>query len=241
MKKNAKKKILVNMITGTRLIAAAFMVPIYFTFGGFITAVTAGLVFMTDCIDGFLARHLHVQSFFGSILDSVSDKVLGITIFSILAIANPIFILPILFEIGIVIVNLVSIYRGNNVKTSIAGKIKANILDISVVIGLLSLSLNDISLHTNNKFLVSIAKYNSNQIVYYLSIPLLLSQCFVLIDYIIKAVKQEKKTETTRIGRNKEYKRVKNKKEILNSLFDTDYFLEHRNDGIKNLLFTMEE
>ena len=241
MKKNAKKKILVNAITSTRLIAAAFMLPIYFTFGGFITAITAGLVFLTDCIDGFLARHLHVQSFFGSILDSVSDKVLGITIFSILAIVNPIFLLPILFELGIVIVNVISIARGNNVKTSIAGKIKANVLDISVVIGLISLSLSDILLYIDNSFLAKMAKYNSNQILYYLCIPLLASECVVIIDYIYKAIKQEKQKSSDQIEVNTEKKRLKNKQELFNALFDTNYFLEHRNDGIKNLLFTIEE
>ena len=52
--------------------------PIFASCGALATGLAAMGFFLTDFIDGFLARKLHVQSFFGSLLDALSDKAFGI-------------------------------------------------------------------------------------------------------------------------------------------------------------------
>ena len=65
------KKHIANIITFTRIIATIIMVFTgVLTKGFYIAYVYAGL---SDVIDGFIARKLHIESDFGRKLDSVSD------------------------------------------------------------------------------------------------------------------------------------------------------------------------
>lgn len=220
MKKEIFIKIFVNVLTSARVLGALIIIPIYFKWGSLVAAITSGALFVTDFLDGLLARLFHVQSFFGSVLDTVSDKLLGISILIVLVLEEPLYFLPIIFEIIIFLINIISIKIGNNVKTSIKGKIKTNILDIVLVIDLYVIATNYIHLDTVLKVVI---------------IPLIVSELLVVIDYFIKAYKntrtQKKQKNTLTIIRKK------NRKEILHDLFDTNFYLTHRNDGLKNLFY----
>ena len=73
------KKIFVNALTIIRLLAT-FVLPFIWRLTSplciFIFVVT---ILLTDMLDGIFARSFHVQSLFGSILDAVADKTLGVT------------------------------------------------------------------------------------------------------------------------------------------------------------------
>lgn len=220
MKKEILIKIFVNVLTSARVLGALVIIPIYFKWGSFVAAITSGALFITDFLDGLLARSFHVQSFFGSVLDTVSDKLLGISILVVLILKEPLYILPIIFELIIFLINIISIKIGNNVKTSIKGKIKTNILDIVLVIDLYVIATNYIHLDTVLKLVI---------------IPLIISELLVVLDYFMKAYKntstQKKQKNTLKIVRKK------TRKELLHDLFDTDFYLTHRNDGLKNLFY----
>lgn len=237
---NVKTKILVNTITGIRTIGSILMIPLYLICGGLITSIVAGIIFATDFIDGFLARKLHAQTFFGSLLDALSDKLLGISILIILSTANMLFLIPICLELSILLTNSISAQRGNNVKTIMVGKIKTVLLDISLVVGLFSLSINEIkvSLSFSEKNLLSII--TSNDILRIICVLLIISQFIVLIEYIRKAIKEEKKNKKEK-NRIKKKKVKKTKKELFYDLFDTEFFLNNRDGGIKKLLYINEE
>lgn len=268
------KKILVNAITGIRALGTFAIVPIFKAHGGLTTALAAMCIFATDFIDGQLARRLHVQSFFGSLLDSVSDKVFGIICLLILAFQNPIFWIPIALEGAIVYTNYRSAQNGNNIQSSWPGKVKMGVLGVSSVCSILALDapelkdlLNYINVHAMDKVL----SLDPNLLTTILAIPSIVAGGYVLGDYIKKSAKQteakaikakeESKTEPTieeieptieeiestisdienkkaeLEEEKKKIKQLKSRKEIIHDLFDTEFYLEHKDDDIKQLLY----
>lgn len=219
MKRNNFMKVFVNILTSARVLGALIIIPIYFKWGGIVASITSGLLFITDFLDGLLARSFHVQSFFGSIIDAVSDKLLGISILIVLALINPLYLLPILLELGILIVNTVSFKMGNNTKTSFKGKIKTNILDVVLVISLFVIA---------NSF--------DNMILNIILVPLIISELIVIVDYFLKARKNTfiHKKEHLNILRKK------TNKELWHDLFDTDFYLKYRNDSITKLFYIVK-
>lgn len=82
----------VNAITFYRLLAAPVLLILLFS--GHLTVFKWLLVvsFLTDAVDGYLARKYKVTSIFGSILDSVSDDLtIAVAIFGIMLV-NPEFL-----------------------------------------------------------------------------------------------------------------------------------------------------
>ena len=261
------KKIIVNAITGIRALGTFAIVPIFKARGGITTALAAMCIFATDFIDGQLARRLHVQSFFGSLLDSISDKAFGIICLLILAFQNPIFWIPIALEGAIVYTNYRSAQNGNNIQSSWPGKVKTGVLGVSSVCSMLALDapelkdlLNYINVHAMDKLL----SLDPNLLTTILAIPSIIAGGYVLGDYIKKSAKQteakaikakeESKTEPTieeiestisdienkkaeLEEEKKKIKQLKSRKEIIHDLFDTEFYLEHKDDDIKQLLY----
>ena len=115
--------ILVNTITMTRLIGAVILPFIYYYYGASIVSIIIICLFLTDTIDGFLARKLKVSTFFGSLIDGISDKLLNFISFILLGFINIFMFLPLIIEISI-IYTMYSTYRyGGNVQSSKTGKI----------------------------------------------------------------------------------------------------------------------
>lgn len=219
-KNNLNKKIIVNIITGLRVLGGISIIFIYLFWGLFPTAIVSIGIFLTDFIDGKLARMWHVQSFFGSLLDGLSDKLFGIISLIILSTINPIFIFVILGEILILYINIASLQRGNNVQSSIFGKVKTFVLAGSVIGSFIIYSKPIFNL---NPALVS----------YCLAIAELVSSLFVAIDYAKRAHYQD----TKRIKNNKKNRKKKSKEEILFALFDTEFYLENKDNSIKELIY----
>ena len=71
------KLILINSITITRLIGSLILPFVYYKYGASLVSLFIIILFLTDAIDGFLARKLKCSTFFGSILDACSDKLLN--------------------------------------------------------------------------------------------------------------------------------------------------------------------
>lgn len=265
-KSHSIKKILVNLITGIRAIGTFAIIPIFKAHGGITTALAALCIYATDFIDGQLARRLHVQSFFGSLLDSISDKAFGIICLLILAFQNPIFWIPILLEGSIVYTNYRSAQKGNNIQSSKAGKIKTGVLAASTIASMFALEapdlkelLNYVNVHAMDKVL----SLDPQLLTTILGIPAIASSGYVLGDYIKKSSKQteakavkakESKTDPTieeietsindienkkaeLQEEKKKIKQLKSREEIIHDLFDTEFYLEHKDDDIKQLLY----
>ena len=265
-KTHSIKKVLVNLITGVRALGTFAIWPIFKAHGGLTTALAALCIYATDFIDGQLARRLHVQSFFGSLLDSVSDKAFGIICLLILAFQNPIFWIPIFLEGAIVYTNYRSAQNGNNIQSSKAGKIKTGVLAASTIASMFAIDapelkevLNYINVHAMDKVL----SLDPKLLTTILAIPTIAAGGYVLGDYIKKSSKQteakavkvkETKTESaieeleTSISdiknrkaeleeEKQKIKQLKSREEIIHDLFDTEFYLEHKDDDIKQLLY----
>ena len=102
-------KIIVNLITTIRFLCA-LMTPILKLFvSDKVFIITIIVLFMTDSIDGFLARKFKVQSLYGSFMDTIADKAL-IGLLTIMLLVNQIDILLAML-IGEIIISLINIVR----------------------------------------------------------------------------------------------------------------------------------
>ena len=135
------------------------------------------------------------------------------------SVLNPLYLLPILLELGILIVNTVSFKMGNNTKTSFKGKIKTNILDIVLVISLFVIA---------NSF--------DNMILNIILVPLIISELIVIVDYFLKA----RKNTSIHKKEHLNILRKKTNKELWHDLFDTDFYLKYRNDSITKLFYIVK-
>lgn len=254
------KKVLVNIITGLRTIGAIAIVPIFSSGGGIAAGLAAMGFFITDFIDGQLARRLKVQSFFGSLLDSISDKLFGIICLILLSTVNPAFIAVIASEIAIIIANYVAAENGKNVQSSKIGKAKTLLLGATITGSFFCMcapTLKEVLKFTNIAALDKILSINPNILTTLLAIPAIAASTYVLSDYAKKATSKEeptieKENEIQKIENNiedinaqkeklkkekEQIKELKSRKEIIHDLFDTEFYMEHKDDSVKKLLY----
>lgn len=221
------KLIIVNTITSIRLIGAFVLPFIYLKYGANIAAIFVIILFLSDAIDGFLARTLKVSTFFGSILDAASDKILNIISFIILGIEYNIMIAPLVIEAAI-FYTVYSTYRyGGNVQATIIGKIKMIILSVFVILSFVLLSLPTLNLkyHFINKLIGA-----TDLIIHIFGFIILFACLVALFDYVgrNKEARLNPKSEEIK----KEKKKKKTFKILLSNLFDTEYYKEHKDESI---------
>lgn len=266
-KNHKRNQILVNLITGIRSLGTIAIVPIFASYGALATGLAAMGFFLTDFIDGFLARKLHVQSFFGSLLDALSDKAFGIVCLLLLSTLNPMFLAVIGVELGIFAINYKSIQNNNNVKSSKVGKAKTFLLAGSIVGSFFAYSaptIKEVLNYVNISSFNTLLELNPDLLSAILAIPAIGASIYVAKDYIDIAKKQEQEVkeevveeptieehtmtleeiaeERERLLQQREYleeeaKELKSREEILFALFDTNYYLEHKDDKLKSLLY----
>ena len=85
------KLIIVNLITAIRFFGAFCLPFVYYRSGISEASVLIIILFLTDSIDGLLARTLKVNTFFGGITDAISDKLLNTISFISGEFANSVF------------------------------------------------------------------------------------------------------------------------------------------------------
>ena len=117
-------------------------------------------------------------------------------------------------------INISSLYRGNNVQSSIFCKVNTFVLAASIIGSLIVYSKSVFNL---NPYIVS----------YCLAIAELLSSLFVAIDYAKRAHYQDAK----RTGKKNKNSNKKSKEEIIFALFDTEFYLKNKDRNIKDLIY----
>ena len=245
-----KKKIMVNMITALRGIGGILLVPIFSIYGSIPAAVWFISFMATDWIDGYLARKYEVSSFFGALLDGMFDKLFGIISFLLLASISPSYMIPLLFEAGILGYGLYSASKGNNVKSTIIGKAKMWFLSVSVLLGLLNtdlltlenllqtINLNSVPLDN----LVRLEQVSKDSLI---GMEALSLSSYVIKDKIEDKIEDKNNKEKTplKVKDIKEVIFTKDKdiqKEIEYRLFDTKYYVENKDKPL-SLLLTLKK
>ena len=219
--------IIVNFITAIRLIGALLLPIIYYKYGVNITSVIIIGLFLSDTIDGYLARKLKVSTFFGSIMDALSDKILNVMAFIILGFEYNLMLAPLIVEIAI-LYTMYSTYRyGGNIQSSRTGKNKTIIVDIFVAISFVLLSLP--TLNNNIKFINILIDY-TEILINVFSVVILTACLFALLDYLKKNHESRMNPKCKEIKNEKKEK--KPKELVFKQLFDTEYYSIHKNESI---------
>lgn len=230
MKKNVFKTIkiiIVNFFTLFRLFGAFALPFVYTDYGSGVCSICTICLFLTDAIDGFLARTLKVSTFFGSSMDALSDKILNTIAFILLGITYSIMIPPIILELAILLTAYNTYREGGNVQSTTIGKIKTVILDVCIIGSFILLSLPTLGINTNA------INYIINNTPYYITLfgcICTIAGIIALLDYRKKNYETRKDPHTIRVRELNKTK--KTFKEVIHDAFDTNYYLKHKDEPI---------
>lgn len=193
-------KIFVNILTTSRLFASLFLLFFIDKIPKTTFLIIVVTFFLTDSLDGILARKYKVQTLFGSIMDTVADKALSIVLLIPLLKHLPTMGLLLIGEVLIASSNLFARAKGKITKASYAGKVKMWVLSIAILIG----------------YLVNFS-YLPIWLGIIASVLTFLLQCYVLVTYVI-SLRKQKSVEHS--------KETLSLKKCLTRLFDTDEYLK---------------
>lgn len=229
-------KTLVNSLTIGRLIATFFLPFIWGVFDSWFILIVVALVLLTDFFDGFLARKYKVQTLFGSIADQIADKMFGIMVIVIISKYYKVFMLLVICEIIIAIVNVTAALKGAHTKSSFLGRVKMWIIGLATMNGLLAIFTNDIlSIIKIESIFEAIKYFDLNQEIIINTSVLVTTgaEIMVVIDYISR-IKKDLKNNNSKV-------KYKFKKwEVLNKiLFNTDYYLNHKKNTLVEHFFEL--
>ena len=175
-------KVFVNILTTSRFFLSFFLPWLYqnSSYDRFLMMIVA--LFLTDTVDGFLARKWKVQSFYGATMDTIADKTLNIILLIALISKFPVLWGVLLGELVIALINGIAFLTGKKTRASIFGKTKMWLVAFAVIFGYLS----DFGI-CNSSWIVGSA------------ILAITSQVITIIDYS-KTLLKEKKTNTQKVS-----------------------------------------
>ncbi len=233
--------IITNFITLLRVIGIFALIPIFKKYGGFATFLLCSVTFLTDCIDGIMARSLKSSTFFGSLFDAASDKAFLIINLFLLMKISPLAIVLVLFELGIAYVQSVKYNKGMNIQSNVYGKAKMWVAGIVISLSYLiedQSFLNYLGIH-------KLTESWSLKLFGLLFTPLVISEILTLGSYTKEYFVENKKlTKEEIIKREKENKRLE--KEINNIsfkeiLFEHTYYEKYKDYGNLKLISTLSK
>jgi len=219
-----KRFLLVNLITFLRVIGAVLLFPIYLRYGFFGLAIVALIFYLTDSVDGFLARTMHASTFFGAVFDAISDKLFNVILLIILISVNPFMAIILFLEFSILGIAFHSTIKGNESKTSILGKVKMIVLSISVIVILFMYSYDTLIKLYNFPII------NTEIVIYVLSIVAIIFETITFLDYLridINNTKNNKIVKDTVFNSG-----LKNRNELRYMLFNHEFYEKNKNNAI---------
>ncbi len=232
MKKRSKllKFWIVNTITFTRVIGSVVMPIIYFTKGVESLVFFVVLLFLTDCIDGKLSRLWKVESFLGSLLDSISDKLFAFVMLGILSYEYPGLLSVLLLEFIIFVINTLAFTEFKNVQSSKIGKLKTVILDGSLSILCFFSAKDFLGKYLGESFIKVITKIEYS--FSYILIGIMFGIGLVTVcDYSKKRLKQ------VTVFEKMKGKKLKEWSEIWKILFTREIYINNKDRSLRELLY----
>lgn len=210
----------VNFLTILRIIATLILPFIWYSFNAWVILVFVSLILLTDFFDGFLARTFHVQSLFGSVADTIADKIFGVIMLLIVANFYSFYYALVAFELIIAGINIFAALRGAKTYASFLGRFKMWLLGFSTVFGLIVIFKS--TLATYNVPIINMIIENRDILLVSSVLVTSGSELMVALDYsrhIFKDLKKEKP---------KFKYHFKDDERLMYVLFDTEYFLSHK-------------
>ena len=131
------KKAIPNIITTARLILALIFPVVFFYKFTDIAIIIFILASISDFLDGYLARKWNVVSTYGKNLDPVADKLLMVfSVLLIILLNENSMIITLIFEMIIVIINILLFSKTKVFNVLQWGKIKTVFLFLLIIAGL---------------------------------------------------------------------------------------------------------
>lgn len=231
--KKTSAKILVNSITLTRIIGTFLMPFISDKLAVEEILLYIVIILLTDSFDGILARKFKVCTLFGAVLDTLADKLFGIALLIILAEHHFIMLIPIALEIIIMLINTVSGARGSVIGSTQYGKIKTWILGVCLVLGFITVYSGDLTLIIKINFINKILNFlfvNQKMCLLILGIIISISSFIVAFDYFTRRGKEL--VNNHKNGLTTKKIKIKSKKELLEALFDEEFYEKNKNESL---------
>ena len=193
-------KIFVNALTMFRCVFT-FAMPFLINKVSYLTfLIIVGILFFTDLLDGFISRTCKAQTLFGSIMDTVADKVLSIILILCIAEKSIVLYIMLICEILIATMNLIGTINDATIVAILTGKAKMWALAIATILGYM----------------------------YYFDkcdvLPVLISGSIVIAMQVIVIWGYGNKIRKVKEIR-KEKVKFKRGNELFKALFDTEYYL----------------
>ncbi len=193
-------RLFVNLITTTRFLYSLFLPIIKDYTSAMFFLGNVVILFLTDSLDGYLARKYKVQTFYGALMDTVADKTLNIILLVCLLSSCPILWLVLVGELSIFLINTVAFLQGKKTKASTFGKAKMWFVAFSVIFGYLYF-------------------FDWMPMIFVSGIAIItfLSQLIAIFDYLRNL--SSKRSQKWEKGERKDWKKV---------LFSTEYYLKNK-------------
>ena len=175
--------IIVNILTFIRFIGVFYVYPIYKNYGGIAAAILSFFCYLTDLLDGIIARKCHASTFFGSVFDGLADKAFSCANLLILMAMTKFTIIPIIFEIGIIIIQTIRYHKNINVKSSDMGKTKTWVISITVILLYLITDIDNVPF-ISLTFINFIKSINQVHLIAIIFIPLYIFEFLTFMSYL---------------------------------------------------------
>lgn len=209
--------IIVNLLTSIRVVGVICLVPIYLNEGGLAVAAWSVFCYLTDWIDGILARKFHAATFFGSVFDGAADKLFSLANLIILLAISKFAIFPILCEVIIVIIQTIKYNNNINVKSSMVGKAKTWVVSLTVIALYLISDIEAITI-LNPTFIEQVKALNPTSLYAIAFAPLYLFEILTIISYL--AIKKEDIPKEVKIDAEEIKIRFKPKTSFKNGVYN---------------------
>lgn len=236
--------LITNFVTFLRVIGIFALIPVFKIYGGFATFMLSASCFLTDCIDGLMARELKSSTFFGSLFDALSDKAFLVVNMILLMSISPLAIVPVFFELGIAYVQSVKYNKGMNIKSNMFGKVKMWIAGIIISMSYLLVDKEFLN-YLGSNLAINMNDLNEIKLFSVLFMPLVLSEILTLGSYI-KEYFDENKKMTPEFKNTKEEEEKKIEEEISNVsfkeiMFEHEYYEKYKDYGNLKLVRTLSK
>lgn len=144
-----------NILTLVRIIMTPFIIYLSLIDNLKLAIVLIIVASITDMLDGFIARKFNLTSEIGAKLDTIADKLFAGCIIISLIFTNKLFIISLIGEILITIINLISFAQNKKPHTEYIGKVKTTILFITIILEFISLLYYNLQTFVNIMIVIS--------------------------------------------------------------------------------------